>query len=403
MKLNEIQKNIINTNEKNILILAGAGSGKTTTLKYKILDIIEKEKDINKSKILCITFTKKAAFELKERINNKDVEIYTFHGFCYNFLKNTVLKDKKMALNLEKNFSKRNLLKISLIKNSFKKNNKKIYKKYQDFLLKNNLIDFDDLLILFLKNINLFNINYKYILIDEFQDTNLVQYEIIKKISKEYTNIIAVGDFDQSIYKFRGANNQIIEKYIKEFKAKTFILNYNYRSDEKIVELSNLLIEKNIFRVKKELLSTIKNNSEIKYLYFNNYQEIYEDLINKIESLRNKKINYNDMAILSRNNKELLYLKNYFNQRLLFYDTKPKILTIHQSKGLEFEYVFIIGLEDGTFPSTINNQYLDMEEERRLFYVSITRAKKKLFLYSSLYGLDGYFKKPSSFLKDIGF
>lgn len=403
MKLNEIQKNIINTNEKNILILAGAGSGKTTTLKYKILDIIEKEKDINKSKILCITFTKKAAFELKERINNKDVEIYTFHGFCYNFLKNTVLKDKKMALNLEKNFSKRNLLKISLIKNSFKKNNKKIYKKYQDFLLKNNLIDFDDLLILFLKNINLFNTNYKYILIDEFQDTNLVQYEIIKKISKEYTNIIAVGDFDQSIYKFRGANNQIIEKYIKEFKAKTFILNYNYRSDEKIVELSNLLIEKNIFRVKKELLSTIKNNSEIKYLYFNNYQEIYEDLINKIESLRNKKINYNDMAILSRNNKELLYLKNYFNQRLLFYDTKPKILTIHQSKGLEFEYVFIIGLEDGTFPSTINNQYLDMEEERRLFYVSITRAKKKLFLYSSLYGLDGYFKKPSSFLKDIGF
>lgn len=402
MNLNNIQEEIINSNEPHILILAGAGSGKTTTLKHKILNIIENE-DISKNKILCITFTKKASYELKERINNNLVDIFTFHSFCYKYLKEyNILKDKKIAFNLDKKFSKKNLLKISILKLKAKISKRKYFKNYNKFLSTNNLIDFDDLLILFLKNINLFNINYKYILVDEFQDTNLIQYEIIKKITKNYTKTIAVGDFDQSIYKFRGANNQIINKYINDYKAKTYILNYNYRSSKEIVETSNELINKNIYRIEKKLKYTIKNNNtEIIYKNLNNYNEIYQDIINNIKKLRTKNIDINKMAILSRNNKELIYLKNYFNNSIYFYDLKPKILTIHQSKGLEFDYCFIIGLEDGNLPSRINNQYLDFEEERRLFYVAITRAKTKLFLYSSKYDLNLNYKEKSIFLNDI--
>lgn len=407
MEYNLEQKNVIYYDCQNIMLIAGAGTGKTSTIVGKINYLIE-ELNIKPKEILTITFTNKACKELKERIVNKDVNIYTFHGFCYSKIKSII---NKKIFDIEnsniKLFNEENLLDISNYKNQKTDKKPKIYDKYQKYLDDNNLIDFDDIINLYLKLLNdkqIIKNKFKYILVDEFQDTNNIQYELLKKIKNKNTKIIVVGDPDQSIYSFRGANYKIIFEYINDFNAKVFYLTLNYRSNNNIIKLANKIILENKDRIKKNLITNNYSKNEVELLVFENLYEEAKYLYDLISKLVFKN-NYlkKDICIMYRKSKRRkeIFKKIFFS--FFDYDSEDKInfLTIHESKGLEFKVVILLGLEDGNIPTRISDNYLNLEEERRLFFVAVTRAKEKLYLTFSKYNEFGYKNKKSNFLVEI--
>jgi len=610
----EQQKAILKT-EGPLLILAGAGSGKTRVLTTKIAYLIE-ETGISPYNILAITFTNKAAKEMNDRLYHmigevsKKIQVSTFHSFGLKILRenceilgyksNFVIMDSEDTLSVIKKILKELNLdpkqynpsairnKISGCKNElmmptdyekfaiseFEKIVLKVYEKYQKTLYKNNSIDFDDLLIL---PIRLFRENpsilqkyqdrFQYILIDEYQDTNEAQYILTKMISAKYRNICCVGDNDQSIYSFRGANYRNILNFENDYKeAEVIKLEQNYRSTTNILDAANDVIKNNRERKDKNLWSNKGAGDKISY--FRSYNERDEAfyVVREIKKLISKGINYQDIAILYRTNaqsrnmeEELLkenlpyrvvgsfyfysrkeikdliaYLrlihnesdnvsllrvintpkrgigqktidnliaksdalgvsiyeaiesgkelefkkliqelkriseeltltelvdkilevtgirKEYEDEKTLeaeirignleefksitktfeereglisledflleislvsdvneYKDDKNRIslMTVHSVKGLEFNYVFVIGLEEGIFPhinSLMDNS--ELEEERRLCYVAITRAKEKLYLVNArtrtIYGKES--SNPASrFIKEI--
>jgi len=555
--LNEAQKKAAFFVDGSSLILAGAGSGKTRVLIAKVFYLI-KEKKVSPSSIMMVTFTNKAALEMKERIekelgsNLKLGYIGTFHSFGAlvlrrfwkeaNIAKNFLIYDEDEQLSLIKNILKKEKIEkltpsffayyISLAKNemitpevflekfSFYKKNlvAQVYYFYQKALEENNALDFDDLLLktvfLFKKNpsvLDFYQRQLNYFLIDEFQDTNFLQYELIKSLAKKAKQVTAVGDFSQSIYSWRGAKMENLFRFQKDFsKVSLFYLEKNYRSTQKILDFAYQIISQNqshpilklytdkdegegveIFEaeneeeeamfVAREILEIGKKpeffGENIAVLYRVNAQSrILEEVflhfgipyiliggvrfyerkeikdilaflrlllypndqlaLERVKKLGKKRFsafknfyekinsnleNYSTSEIIEEILKETDYLSLYqseskedfsrleninelktvasnFPNLIDFLDqvalfeaeyfegekkedgkNKVRLMTLHQAKGLEFDYVFIVGVEEGLLPHSRSfDDFESLEEERRLFYVGITRAKKKL-------------------------
>ncbi len=586
--LNEAQKEAVTHIDGPLLILAGAGSGKTKTITTRLAYLIKN--GIPPSNTLTLTFTNKAALEMRNRaLAMIEKALYppllcTFHKFGLLFLKFYIqrLGRKNSFVIIDTNDKKRILKninddlptstiasEISKYKNSLitpkeaikraqqplYKKIAQIYQKYEEYTIENNLVDFDDLLSLTYKILSEnedikeeISQRYQFIMVDEYQDTNELQYKILKTIAAPQNNLCVVGDDDQSIYGWRGANVKNILEFKNQFpNVKIIKLEYNYRSTNKILQAANNLIEHNRNRLGKVLKATKESGEDIKILHFQNETQEALAIAKRIKELINKGVPYGEIAVLYRVNalsrsleeglnkenipykmvggvkfyeraeiKDLIaylriisnpyddfYLKrvinkpkrgvgkvalnnlenrafekkksiyeiledkedlkelvskkaykeivkfidslNYLREKMQkgsfylleelerefklreFYASMPEayekianieefmgyyqdymksypensledflneislesdqdqvsednicIMSVHASKGLEFEHLFVIGMEEGFFP--LIGEGTDIEEERRLGYVAITRAKKDLTL-----------------------
>ena len=376
-KLNEQQLEAVKHIDGPCLVIAGAGSGKTKVLTTRIAYLLEQ--GISDTNILAITFTNKAAKEMRERLNvlvpNNHVFVGTFHSFGLKIIrenvdklgmnKNFTILDSDDVLSLIKKIMKEKNVdvkevspyfvrnKISFIKNEFlsdaeidkffntpvEKKVIEIYHDYDRMLKKNNSVDFDDLLKLpvelFKKDSEIlehYQEHYKYILIDEYQDTNEVQYKLSRMLASKYKNIFVVGDPSQSIYGFRGANFRNILDFEKNFKGtKVVKLEQNYRSTKNILDAANSVIKNNKERKDLDLYSTLGDGVKVKYM--RSYDEKHEIalIVDEIKKLLNEGYTYQDIAIFyrtnaqSRNVEEVL-LKHSFPYKVVgsyyFYNRK---------------------------------------------------------------------------------
>jgi len=393
MILNEEQKKVVYSNERFLFLLAGAGSGKTRVIVERIKHLIEK--GIEPSQILAITFTRKASFEMKERVNNPLVHIHTFHQFCYQRLIEDFKQEFKMIDENMISFKKEHLLEITKYKNSLYQIQKpRYYDSYQSNLRNHHMKDFDDLLIDFYLKIRYINHQYRYlyIFIDEFQDTNHLQYELLKLLIRKNTSVLAVGDPDQSIYSFRGASSQIIYEYIKDYQAKLYTLSVNYRSSPAILYHANRLIKRNNRRYRNELIPMSVGLQKVYSIRFSNEMIEAEQLISMIKKLQKNRIKSEEIAILYRNHQRSYELQKMLREKDILFQTYDEnnndekqgiqMMTIHKAKGLEFDAVFIIGLEMGVLPSSHDNSQWELDEERRLMFVAMTRARDHLYFSS---------------------
>ena len=347
MQLNSEQLKAVNHTDGPMLVLAGAGSGKTKVLTSRIANLIEN--GVSPYNILAITFTNKAAKEMKDRVERligssaNNIQISTFHSLGLKILKEnynllgyernftiidsddvlTIIKKIMKDLNMAKErYNPRELRsKISSAKNEmmdvasfskveFDSNVVEVYKRYLKKLKNGNSVDFDDLLILpirLFKNyptiLEDYQDRYKYILIDEYQDTNEAQYVLSKLLSSKYRNIFVVGDNDQAIYAFRGANYKNILNFEKDYpEAKTILLEENYRSTKTILNAANSVIKNNRERKNKNLWSNNDNGEKIKYRVVSNEKEEAAFVGTEIKELISKGIKEEDIAILYRTN-----------------------------------------------------------------------------------------------------
>ena len=379
--LNNEQREAVFCTEGPLLMLAGAGSGKTRSLTHRIAYLIE-EKGVAPWNILAITFTNKAAQEMRERVDalvgygSEDIWISTFHATCSRILRRhidllgydrnftiydasdqkslmkEVLKEMKIDT---KQFPERSVMsEISSAKNEYKSpldyRNKygsnfrnqriaDIYEHYQKRLKENNALDFDDLLV---KMVDLFQTNpdvlehyqdrFQYIMVDEYQDTNTVQFLLVSLLAKKYRNLCVVGDDDQSIYKFRGANIYNILNFEKVFPdAQVIRLEQNYRSTQNILNAANGVIANNKGRKEKKLWT---ENQKGELVHFKQYDTEYDEadgVVSRINFLAMRGVQYKDMAILYRTNAQSRIFEEKLKQKnipyaivrgISFYDRK---------------------------------------------------------------------------------
>ena len=350
--LNREQREAVACTEGPLLILAGAGSGKTRVLTHRIAWLIE-EKQVQPWNIMAITFTNKAAKEMRERVDrilgfgSESVWVSTFHSSCVRILRRyidrigyennftiydtedskSVMKEVLRRLELDpKIYKDRSMLaKISAAKNErimpedYERNASRweekriaqVYSEYQALLKKNNALDFDDLLV---KTVELFQtdpevLNYyqerfRYIMVDEYQDTNTVQFEFVSLLASRYKNLCVVGDDDQSIYKFRGANIENILGFERVFpEAKVIKLEQNYRSTQNILNSANEVISNNRGRKPKRLWTENEAGDLIHYRQFQNGFEEAEFIAGEIsKKVKTEGYQYSDFAILYRTN-----------------------------------------------------------------------------------------------------
>lgn len=436
-ELDKYQMNAIRSNHEATLVIAGAGSGKTLTILGKVLYLIQN--GYKEDEILCISFTNETTKSLKNKLleMNFNIDVYTFHKLGLSLLSNkyTIVKDNYLKYiineyfrsyikyNKRKNRLLRNILyvdsnidkvfstfeynrlvktiitfiKLAKANNYSIKDIYNIYKKtyfnehqlmkiileiyllYKEELKSTNQIDFDDMLIQAKDQVKYNKLKYKYIIIDEFQDTSLVRFNLILEIIK-YTKakLFVVGDDYQSIYRFSGCDLNLFINFNKYFKdTKYYYLKYTYRNSNELIKVSTSFIMKNRKQLKKNIES-IKNNSKPIKIVFNKKIDSIMYLVNK------------DYLIIGRNNKDIDNIP---------YENK---LTIHRSKGLEANDVILVNSD--SIPTSIKNErilrfvlnnkdYILHEEERRLFYVALTRCKNNIFIMVN--------KKMSPFVKEL--
>ncbi len=371
--LNKEQQEAVRCTEGPLLILAGAGSGKTRVLTYRIAHLIE-DCGVNPWNILAITFTNKAAGEMRERVDrivgygSESVWVSTFHSACVRILRRyidrlgydtnftiydtedqkTVMKDVCRRLELDpKLYKERAVLSvISNAKNEYISPNEfqlqargdfrmekmaQAYLEYQKELKKNNALDFDDLLV---KTVELFQScpdvlesyqeRFRYIMVDEYQDTNTVQFKLISILAKKYHNLCVVGDDDQSIYKFRGANIKNILDFEEVFPdAKVVKLEQNYRSTKHILDTANAVIAHNRGRKEKALWT---ENGEGEPVFFQQFQTGYDEaeyVAGEIrKKVRNGEAEYKDFAVLYRTNAQ----SRLFEEKFLYANIPYKLI-----------------------------------------------------------------------------
>ena len=630
--MNDRQKEAVQHTQGPLLIMAGAGSGKTRVLTHRMAYILAEE-EVHPWNILAITFTNKAAREMKERVSQlvgpqaEDMWVSTFHSMCVRILRRdiellgyqrsfticdpseqqTAMKRilKKLDIDSEKYDYRMILNRISQAKNDLEDveefNKKytgyveqiigKCYREYQKELAKSMTLDFDDLIMLTVQlfqkhpeTLQYYQQKFQYIHVDEYQDTNHAQYRLVTMLAKKFKNICVVGDADQSIYGWRGADMSNILEFEKDYQnAKVVLLEQNYRSTKTILQAANHVIENNVNRKVKKLWTENEEGQAITYYRAQSEQDEGRYVLSQIQSLLRDGYHYNDFAILYRTNaqsrvmeenllksnipfrlvggqrfferleiKDLLaylrlivnpqddlsfrrivnspkrgigatslaklsdfaevyqfslleaslqttlsplsgkaakalekfattieelrkmqeflsisefveqviektgYLTSLEQQHTMEADARIEniqefisvakqfeqdrleeeseespllqfltdlslvsdvdsddgdgrmvtLMTLHAAKGLEFPVVFIIGLEEGIFPSSRSiMEHDDVEEERRLAYVGITRAEQKLFLtnaYSRLLYGRTQTNRPSRFVLEIG-
>lgn len=351
--LNEEQKKGVFTTEGPVLLLAGAGSGKTRVLTHRAVYLIE-ELGVNPYHILAITFTNKAAGEMRERIDDmvgygsENIWVSTFHSTCVRILRRfidhigfgtnftiydtedqkTIMKDicKRLEIDTKMYKEKSLLAAISSAKDELispeayalraqgdfrKMKEAAVYREYQQVLRKNNALDFDDLIV---KTVELFQSDmevldyyqerFRYIMVDEYQDTNTAQFQLIKLLAGKYRNLCVVGDDNQSIYKFRGANIYNILNFEKEFpNAVTIKLEQNYRSTQNILNAANGVIANNVGRKAKRLWT---ENEEGEKIAFHQFETGFDEADYVAKDIRSKvregMYHYGDCAVLYRTN-----------------------------------------------------------------------------------------------------
>lgn len=441
--LNDKQKEAVLYNDGPLLIIAGAGAGKTKTLTTKIAYLIE-ECGVSPYSILAITFTNKAAKEMKDRLfltignDVKKLTVSTFHSFGLKLLrenyerlgydKNFVIMDSDDSLTVVKKIIKdmgydpkiynpkaiRN--KISSCKNEmispamyeryavsdYEKVIQKVYETYQLKLKRNNSVDFDDLLLLpielFKKNNDLlekYQDLYRYILIDEYQDTNEAQYILTKLLSERYRNITCVGDDSQSIYSFRGANYKNILNFEKDYKdAKTILLEQNYRSTSNILDAANAVIKNNKQRKDKKLWTSRGIGEKIKYYRAYNEKDEANYVVKKINELINNGVEYKDIAVLYRTNaqsrvmEEAMLKENlpyrvvgsfYFYSRKEIKDLIAYLRLIHNYKDNVSLLRVINTPKRGIGLKTIENLTQKADDESISIYEAISSGKELEF------------------------
>ena len=370
--LNEQQREAVYCTDGPLLILAGAGSGKTRVLTHRIAYLIE-EKGVNPWNILAITFTNKAAGEMRERVDNlvgfgsESIWVSTFLSTCVRILRRhidrlgydtnftiydtddqkTLMKDVCKLVEIDtKVYKERNLLAaISSAKNEMisaqeyalnaqgdfgKEKIAKVYQEYEKQMHANNALDFDDLLV---KTVQLFETQpdvlenyqerFRYIMVDEYQDTNTVQFQLVSLLAGKYRNLCVVGDDDQSIYKFRGANIKNILNFEQEFPDATVIkLEQNYRSTGNILDAANAVISNNVGRKDKQLWTDNGEGEKIKFCQFDTGYDEAEYIADDIEREVRNGASYNDHAILYRTNAQ----SRLFEERFVAQNIPYKIV-----------------------------------------------------------------------------
>jgi len=366
-KLNPQQTEAVKIVSGPVMAVAGAGSGKTRVLTNRVAYLID-EIGIPANRILAITFTNRAAEEMRARVFRlielplKGIWISTFHAMGAKILRNDIhhlgyennfqiIDDDDCVIitkNILKNFNydpkqynpkaianlieaaKADPIVLEIHTNPFKKVLNETYEAYQKYLKDNNLVDFQDLLVLVLKLfkefpevLNKYQTWFEYILVDEFQDTNDLQYDIVYLLAKKHKNLFIVGDEDQSIYAFRGANIQNIRKFMKDFPTyQKVILNQNYRSKKTILDAANAVIKHNRNRIPKDLFSELGQGDKIIHYKAENDEEEAYFIYNRIKQLIKNGTNYREIAVLYRNNA----MSRKFEDVLLKYNIPYKVI-----------------------------------------------------------------------------
>lgn len=358
--LNEEQKKGVFTTQGPVLLLAGAGSGKTRVLTHRIAYLIEEEK-VNPWNIMAITFTNKAAGEMRERVDDivgfgsDSIWVATFHSTCVRILRRhidrlgydnnftiydtddqkTIMKEicKKLQIDTKTTKERNILSQISSAKDELlspdefemknagdyrKRQIVQAYREYQTVLRKNNAVDFDDLIV---KTVELFKVcpdilenyqkRFQYIMVDEYQDTNTAQFELIRLLASGNRNLCVVGDDDQSIYKFRGANIHNILDFEKVYPEATVIkLEQNYRSTQNVLDAANAVIGHNIGRKEKALWTEKDGGARVHFRQFDNAYEEAEFISDDIKrKTKSGEVLYGDCAVLYRTNAQARLLE----------------------------------------------------------------------------------------------
>ena len=360
--LNNRQQEAVRHTDGPLLVMAGAGSGKTRVLTHRIAYLLD-EKGVSPRNILAITFTNKAAREMKDRVTNligpeaDQMWVSTFHSMCVRILRRdadkiginrnftifdtadqlTVIKNVLKERNIDpKKYQPRSFLaEISSAKNKlqtpdqyqkvagdyFQKMVADVYQDYQTTLLRNHSMDFDDLImqtaLLFKRApevLEYYQRRFQYIHVDEYQDTNYAQYDLVKKLAEKYQNLCVVGDSDQSIYRWRGADIKNILSFEKDYPNATVVfLEQNYRSTESILNAANAVIKNNPDHKEKKLWTDQAGGSKLKY--YKAQTERYESLYvaEQIEKyIHEQRFNYRDIAILYRTNAQSRVIEETF-------------------------------------------------------------------------------------------
>ena len=367
--LNPMQKEAVLHTEGPLLILAGAGSGKTRVLTHRIAYLIE-EKEVNPWNILAITFTNKAAGEMRERVDSlvgfgaESIWVSTFHSTCVRILRRyiehlgyttsfsiydsddqkTLMKQVFKTLDIDtKQYKERSVLGIiSSAKDKLispeefllnagqdfrQKKVGEIYREYQNQLKKNNALDFDDLIV---KTVELFQNDsqildyyqerFRYIMVDEYQDTNTAQFKLISLLASKYGNLCVVGDDDQSIYRFRGADIENILSFEQTFPgARVIKLEQNYRSTQNILDAANGVIRHNRGRKEKSLWTANGTGDEILFKQFDDARDEADYIARQI---RDSEFSYQDQAVLYRTNAQSRLLE----ERCIFYNVPYRLV-----------------------------------------------------------------------------
>ncbi len=393
--LNEQQKEAVFCTEGPLLLLAGAGSGKTRVLTHRIAYLIDQ--GVNPYHIMAITFTNKAAREMRERVDQlvgygaENIWVSTFHSTCVRILRRHIDKlgygnsftiydgdDQKSLIRSicktykidTKTMPERSIIsEISSAKDEFitpseyeiknqfdfrKKKIAEIYKEYQKQLRSNNALDFDDLLF---KTVELFQFHpevldyyqerFRYIMIDEYQDTNTIQFQLVSMLARKYRNLCVVGDDDQSIYRFRGANIKNILNFENIFPdAQTIKLEQNYRSTKNILNAANEVIAHNHGRKEKKLWT---ENEEGDFIEFHQYETEHEEagqIAEKIEELSNEGYEYKNIAILYRTNAQ----SRVFEERFMIKNIPYRIVggtNFYQRKEVKDMISYLKAVDNG--------------------------------------------------------
>lgn len=412
MEINHSQINAIKHNTGPMLVLAGPGSGKTLVITRRVQELISTHQ-VNSSNILVITFTKAAASEMKERFKKLNggsdslVHFGTFHSvyfhilkYAYNYNASNILREDtkfkllkeildglEIEIDDEKEFLQNIGSEISLVKSERMSLDhyysincsddifKKFYHSYEDKLRRSNLIDFDDMLVFcyeLLKMrpdiLSLWQKKFRYILIDEFQDINKIQYDIIRMLALPENNLFIVGDDDQSIYRFRGAKPEIMLNFSKDYpESKEVLLNYNYRCPEEIVKASSSLIEHNTKRFPKEIIAYKKEGERPAFLEFAGLKEQNSMVVAKILEYSKKGIPFSQMAILYRTNTQPMALLEKimeYNIPFTIRDAIPNMYDHWIAKNVKTYIRLALGERDrGLFLSIANRpkRYLSRE------------------------------------------
>ena len=442
-ELNDRQKEAVLYNDGPLLIIAGAGAGKTKTLTTKIAYLID-ELGASPYSILAITFTNKAAKEMKDRVYAqvgdaaKKMTVSTFHSFGLRLLRdnsdvlgydrNFVIMDSDDSLTVVKKiirdmgydpkvYNPRGIRnQISSCKNEmttpamyekyaiseYEKVVCEVYRRYEDKLYKNNSVDFDDLLLLPIKLfrthpeiLERYQDYYKYILVDEYQDTNEAQYILTKMLSEKNRMLTCVGDDSQSIYSFRGANYKNILNFEKDYKdAKTILLEQNYRSTTTILDAANDVIKNNKQRKDKNLWTARGEGEKIKYYRAYNERDEAQYVVRKIKELINRNVEYKDIAVLYRTNAQSRVMEEemlkenlpyrvvgsfYFYSRKEIKDLIAYLRLIHNSKD-NVSLLRVINVpKRGIGLKTIENLTAKADKENVSIYEAISSGKELAF------------------------